>query len=112
VGFFWTALLWAGVVALMPLVSGAAKPLGSLRYWLGAAVGVVVGFWLPWRLFQWAPGFEGFNVQVASVAIRLTIAWTVTVTAWLWLMALAARQPPCCIIRASDRRLDAGIGPA
>lgn len=111
-GFFWTALLWAGVIALVPLVSGAVTPLGSLRYWLGAAVGVVVGFWLPWRLFLWAPGFEGFSVQVASVAIRLAIAWMVMVTAWLWLVALTAHHPPRVIIRASDRRLDAEIGPA
>jgi hypothetical protein len=72
----------------------------------------VVGFWLPWRLFHWAPGFEGFSVQVTSVVIRLAIAWTAMVTAWLWLVALAAHHPPCCIIRASDRRLDAGIGPS
>ena len=110
--FFWNALLWAGIVALVPLVSGTRKPLGSLRYWLAAAVGVVAGFWLPWRLFHWAPGFEGFSVQIASVAIRLAIAWTVMVTAWLWLVALAAHYPHCCIIRASDRRLDAGIGPS
>jgi hypothetical protein len=105
VDFLWTAILWLGIIALVPwlirLAGGAAVSLRSRRYWLLAIVGVFVGFWLPWRLFHWAPGFEGFSVQVASVVIRAVIAWVVMVTAWLWLMALAA-QSPACVVTSSD----------
>ena len=95
-GFIWTAVLWVGFVALVPYLhlswKESAAALRKRRYWAAALAGVFAGFWLPWQLFQWAPGFEGFNVQVTSLAIRLAIAWTVMVTAWLWLLALAARQ--------------------
>jgi hypothetical protein len=104
-GFFWTVILWAGIIALVPLLSlparNALKSLRRWRYWLAAAAGAVVGFWLPWRIFHWAPGFEGFSVQVASVVIRLVIAWMVMVTAWMWLVALAARGTST-VVRSSD----------
>jgi hypothetical protein len=104
-GFLWTAILWLGIVALVPWLClaarDAAKVLCYRRYWISAVAGVVVGFWLPWRLFQWAPGFEGFNVQLASVVIRLTIAWIVIVIAWLWLVTIAA-QPRAPVVRSTD----------
>ncbi len=96
VALFWTAILWLGFVALVPYLSltwrEASRSLRRKRYWAAALAGVFTGFWLPWQLFQWAPGFEGFNVQIASLAIRLAIAWTVMVTAWLWLLALPSRH--------------------
>lgn len=93
--FFWHVILWLGILAMVPLLGMAMKDavqtLRRRRYWIAGVTGVVVGFWLPWRLFLWAPGFEGFRVQVASVAVRLLVAWAVMVTAWLWLLTLAAR---------------------
>ncbi|MCE5310797.1 MAG: hypothetical protein LLG20_24415 [Acidobacteriales bacterium] len=105
VDFLWTVVLSLGIIALVPwlirLAGGAAVSLRSRRYWLVAIVGVFVGFWLPWRLFHWAPGFEGFSVQVASVVIRAAVAWVVMVTAWLWLLALAAKSP-ASVVTSSD----------
>ena len=91
----WPVVLAAGILLLVPFGSLSARKAWRVyrsgRYWLGSAVLLLAGFYLPWKLAMWAPKIGGITMQARSMVLRFGIAWVVAVTAWLLLLALAGR---------------------
>jgi hypothetical protein len=89
-GTLYAGLLWivgaAGVLALLP---AAVKARPTLRYWIGSALLVLAGIWLPGLIVGWAPKFQSFGAQTASMIVRFTLAYAIALAAWLAITALA-----------------------
>ena len=100
-GSVYVTFLWiagaAAVLAVLPFASGAAEglyrgaasALRERRYWLGCALAVLAGVWLPRLLAGWVPKAQSLNGQFASMLIRLGLAYVIAVAAWLALARLA-----------------------
>jgi hypothetical protein len=63
-----------------------------LRFWMAYAVLFAVGAYLPYRLTNWVPEFEGFFTEAVSLVIRFLLAYAVAVTVWLALLSLLGRM--------------------
>ena len=89
-GTLYAGLLWivgaAGVLALLPKAV-QARP--TLRYWIGSALLLLAGIWLPGLIVGWVPKFTSFGAQTASMIVRFTLAYAIALAAWLSITALA-----------------------
>ena len=77
-------------------------PPDAHRYWLGSALLVLAGYWLPGLLIGWVPKFQSFGAQTASMIVRFALAYAIALAAWLAIAALARRSGPQPL---HDRRL-------
>jgi hypothetical protein len=59
--------------------------LRKLRYWLGLAVVLLTGVYLPYRLIHWVPNRATLTGELWSAAVRLSAAYLLAVTALVWL---------------------------
>jgi hypothetical protein len=70
----------------------AWKLFWRLRFWLAYAVLFAVGAYVPYRLTNWVPEFEGFFIEAVSLVIRFLLAYALAVTVWLALLSLLGRM--------------------
>lgn len=59
------------------------RPVFSPKYLLLVALYVLVGLYLPWRLFFWAPEISSYAGQLLSAAIRWSLAFVLYIACWL-----------------------------
>jgi hypothetical protein len=88
------AVLLPGAAAAMGRGRGALDVYRSPKYWIWAALLMVVGVYLPWRLVLWTPGLKGFSAEAASFAVRWTFGYLAAVTAWLMLAYVSSGGIP------------------
>jgi hypothetical protein len=103
VGSVYAALVWmagiAAVLGLLPFASAAAEgtkrrvrdELRQWRYWVGCAVMLAAGCFLPGWLIGWVPKFSGLGAQTASWIVRFSLAYVIALAAWLEIAWLARR---------------------
>jgi hypothetical protein len=88
-------------IVLLPLSAQvAAEGLRGLfrmawraRYVPSAAVLVVAGTYIPYKLIAWHPQLSGLTMQTASLAVRFGLAYLLAVSAWLIMASLLAAIP-------------------
>jgi hypothetical protein len=62
----------------------------SVRYWLRSLGAAIVGGGLAWTLYHWVPELTSTAAQVASFAVRATLAWSLAIGAW-WVIVREAK---------------------
>jgi hypothetical protein len=97
----YAGLVWiagaAGVLALLPYAGAAARAdrqaegLPHRRYWIGCAVLMAAGYWLPSLLVGWVPKAHSFGAQTASLVVRFSLAYAIALAAWVEIAGLARR---------------------
>lgn len=55
----------------------------SLRYIAAVIAWVLIGLWIPWRLFWWIPTITSFAGQMASFVLRAGVAFALFTGGWL-----------------------------
>jgi hypothetical protein len=97
---------WALLPAeLLPLASGVAalgwrgfREFGWRRharlYRLAVPLLLLAGLWIPFRLLDWRPRMSGFQMEMASFALRMGAAYLLFVGAGLVLAFLTSRGRP------------------
>jgi hypothetical protein len=91
-GAIYTGVLWiAGAAGVLALLPRAIKVRPTRRYWIGSALLVLAGYWLPGLLIGWVPKFQSFGAQTASMIVRFALAYAIALAAWLSITALARR---------------------
>lgn len=68
-------------------VRSGFKTLLRWTYWLALAVAIFIGVWVPQTLMDWVP-FKKLGAETASLALRLAIAYAITIAAWLTVVGL------------------------
>jgi hypothetical protein len=85
IGAFLFALILLPAAA-RAVVTGQLKdfrPVNKRNYLLATAGYLFLGLWLPWTLFWWIPRVESFGGQMTSFLLRMTIAFSLYIGAWL-----------------------------
>ena len=102
-GSIYAGAIWivgvAAFLALLPFASAAAEGVGrgarealrAWKYWVGCAVMIAAGCWLPGLLLGWVPKAAGFGAQTASLVARFSLAYAIALAAWLEVAWLARR---------------------
>ncbi len=98
------ALAVAGVLLLLPLASAMAeegfralgrgaswRPLVRWEFYVGVAVLLVVGVYVPYKLIWWIPTVQGVAAQSVSLGVRFLAAYLLAITAWMVMAAMIGR---------------------
>ena len=89
-GTLYAVLLWiAGAAGVLALLPRAVQARPTLRYWIGSALLLLAGIWLPGLIVGWVPKFTSFGAQTASMIVRFALAYAIALAAWLAITALA-----------------------
>jgi hypothetical protein len=59
------------------------RPIAGRSYLLTAALYLFIGVWVPWTLFWYIPRIDSFAGQMASFGLRMALAFSLYVGAWL-----------------------------
>lgn len=101
-------LIWAITALLLPVAftlsaeglrrpswRDACRPYRRILYWVAVFAFCVLATQLTSALVSWIPG-TGVSGEVASITLRLAVAWTSDILLWCLLLALTAAwmQPP------------------
>jgi len=99
-GWVWAVGI-AAVLAILPMLSQAAgdgfsrqKAIDLVfneRYWMSCAGLLVVGLYLPVAVFSWIPLPESLVLRLLTGSIRMGLAGSLLLTAWMTLAALIAQ---------------------
>lgn len=107
--FEWIIALAGAAVLFLWLLPIAARgdwryrvrPLLAPRYLLLVAGYFLIGLYLPWRLFWWAPEITSYAGQLTSAALRWTLAFAIYV--WCWLeFARRSREQLSSVVTQSE----------
>jgi len=93
----WKAPLWIWLMPAIMLLPLVAQSPWRVRYFPDAAILVVAGLYLPYKLIAWHPQLQGLALQTTSVAVRFALAYLIAVICWLMLASLVgqlATGPP------------------
>ena len=74
---------WLLPIAARPVTQWRARPTFSPKYLALVAVYVLLGLYLPWRLFFWTPEITSYAAQLISAGLRWSLAFAIYVAAWL-----------------------------
>jgi hypothetical protein len=70
---------------------GALRRLRQGVYWIGCAVALVIGAYVPYKLVWWVPRTSSLKQQAWSMGIRFVAAYLLAVTAWMIFAAVLGR---------------------
>lgn len=74
---------WLLPIAARPIAQWRSRPSFAPRYLFLVAAYVLLGLYLPWRLFFWTPELTSYSAQLLSAALRWSAAFTLYVACWL-----------------------------
>ncbi len=92
---FYNVLQWALGTLLLAIAFAAAewrRVTGICRnvwYWVVAAIATWAGLYLTGLLADWTPG-HSTRMQIASVLLRLAVAYTINILLLCWVLAVAS----------------------
>jgi hypothetical protein len=67
------------------------QTVSKISYWLWLCILALLGIYLPHRIANWVPNFSSLPLEHFSLAVRLALAFALTVTAWLMLASMLGR---------------------